>query len=144
LSNRLAVKLGPRTFGLPYRFGRIAYEHDSRSGELSGRVVDAATETALAYRAELEIGAPFARCEAGSLDEWLMERYSAFNSAGEPRRFFRVWHPPWRQCRADVTVNDTSLLRENWPWFADVRLVGANFSPGLCGVWLGRPRRVDP
>lgn len=28
LSNWLAVQLGPRTFGLPYRHGRICYEHD--------------------------------------------------------------------------------------------------------------------
>lgn len=38
LSNRVAVNLGPRTFGLPYRFGRIAYEHNWRHGNLRGRV----------------------------------------------------------------------------------------------------------
>lgn len=144
LSNLLAVKLGPRTFGLPYRFGRIAYEHDWRRGKLSGRVEDAPARTALVYRAELEFGAPFAPCEADSLDEWLMERYSAFNAAGGRRRFFRVWHPPWPQRRVDVALEDVSLLRQSWPWFADARLAGANFSPGLREVWMGRPRRVDP
>src|SRR5678815_4298013 len=28
LTNRLAVKLGPRTFGLPYHLGKITYHHD--------------------------------------------------------------------------------------------------------------------
>lgn len=31
LSNRLSVTLGPRAFGLPYRFGKIAYQHDWQS-----------------------------------------------------------------------------------------------------------------
>ena len=29
LSNRVSVLLGPRTFGLPYRFGHLNYEHDA-------------------------------------------------------------------------------------------------------------------
>jgi uncharacterized protein YqjF (DUF2071 family) len=30
LSSRLAVHLGPATFGLPYRYGQIAYDHDEK------------------------------------------------------------------------------------------------------------------
>ncbi len=105
VSNRLAVLLGPRTFRLPYRHGRM--------------------------------------CEAGSLDAWLMERYSAFNSVRGRHRFFRVWHEPWLQCRARVKTTDVSLLRENWPWFRDAEPIGANYSPSACDVWLGRPRKVS-
>ena len=70
LSNRLAAKLGPRTFGLPYRFGRIAYRHDWRLGGISGRVVDAERKVAFGYRAETTAIASFMPCESGSLDEW--------------------------------------------------------------------------
>src|SRR3954468_21974486 len=37
LSNPLSVRLGPRTFGLPYRFGKLGYEHTS-DGALRGTV----------------------------------------------------------------------------------------------------------
>lgn len=157
LSNWLAVQLGPSTFGLPYRHGRICYEHDWRSDELRGQVVDARSQGRLSYRAGSargtpatpghagsETGAPFAPCEPGSRDEWLMERYTAFNAVGRRRLFFRVWHPPWPQSRVDVTIEDLSLIEAHWPWFKTARLVGANYSPGVRNVWMGRPQLARP
>src|SRR5881227_362154 len=38
LSNRMSVLLGPRLFGLPYRFGRIAYDHARCGNALRGSV----------------------------------------------------------------------------------------------------------
>src|SRR5579862_8401164 len=38
LSNRLAVKLGPATSGLPYHHGHIVYHHDWQNGTMQGRV----------------------------------------------------------------------------------------------------------
>jgi len=144
LSSWLAVKLGPRTFGLPYRHGRIAYNHDWQHGELGGRVEDTTTGSAFDYRAGSATGAPFAFafCERDSFNEWLMERYTAFNSAGGRKRFFRVWHPLWPQCPARVELRDVSLLTRNWRWFEEAELVGANFSPGFSEVWMGRPHKV--
>jgi uncharacterized protein len=144
LSSRLAVWLGPATFGLPYRHGRIAYDHDWQLGRLRGCVEDVRTGRRFDYRAGPEKGVQveLAPCNCGSLDEWLMERYTAFNSAGGRRQFFRVWHPPWPQCRMEVEVRDVSLLTQNWRWFSDARLVGANFSPGFREVWMGRPHAI--
>jgi uncharacterized protein YqjF (DUF2071 family) len=142
LSNWVAVQLGPRTFGLPYRHGRICYEHTGNEGCWAGRVEDFKRGNRLEYRAEPVRGAPFAPCERDSLDEWLMERYTAFNSAGGQKRFFRVWHPPWPQRKAEVQLKDLSLLQDNWDCCKDARLVGANFSPGLREVWMGRPHRA--
>lgn len=139
LSNRLAVALGPRTFSLPYRHGFINYAHEWEAGRVCGRVTDSATRMEFSYRADLEIGAPFTPCERGSLDEWLMERYAAFNCVCERKRFFRIWHPPWPQCRADVSLEDSSLIEQDRPWFGDAHLAGANFSPGIRNVWMGRP-----
>jgi len=140
VSNRLAVLLGPRTFSLPYRHGQIRYQNDWALGELRGSVVDAVTGAAFEYHAGSETGGPFSTCEPGSLDEWLMERYVAFNSACNRLRFFRVWHEPWQQCRAEVSITEFSLLTEHWHWFRAAHLIGANYSPGACDVWLGRPR----
>jgi uncharacterized protein YqjF (DUF2071 family) len=140
LSSRLAVKLGPATFGLPYRYGRIVYHHDEPDGTIQGQVVDVASGCKLEYRTRYRDTPEAQPCETGSLDEWLMERYTAFNSAGRVKRLFRVWHPPWPQWATTVTLEDTSLLEVNWPWFQHANLIAANYSPGFDEVWMGRPR----
>jgi len=71
-----------------------------------------------------------------------MERYTAFTARANRRRPFRVLHGPWPEAPAVIKVLDDSLLRENWPWFANANLAGANFSPGLRDVWMGRPHRI--
>ena len=125
LSSWLAVQLGPRTYALPYRHGRIRYEHNWTNGILRGRVADARSGATLAYQASPNPETSFTPCAHDSLDEWLMERYAAFNAVGRRRRFFRVWHPPWPQCAVPVNLKDLSLLRENWDCFGTARLVGA-------------------
>ena len=142
LSNPLAVRLGPRAFSLPYRFGIIRYQNDWRPGGLHGSVTCPRTGNGFAYSATFSKDAEFTVCERTSLDEWLMERYSAFNSVAGRKCFFRVWHPPWPQCAADVEVKDLSLLEINWSWFARAQFIGANYSPGIRDVWLCRPHRI--
>ncbi|HEX5221682.1 MAG TPA: DUF2071 domain-containing protein [Verrucomicrobiae bacterium] len=139
LSNWLAVQLGPRTFGLPYRHGHTSYQHDGLNGRYRGSVQDVRTKARFEYRAEAEPTLAVSPCPENSLDEWLMERYAAFNSAGGRKRFFRVWHPPWPQVPAAVTMVNLELLEDTWPFFKSARLIGGNFSPGLKGVWMGRP-----
>jgi uncharacterized protein YqjF (DUF2071 family) len=141
LSSRLAARLGPATFGLPYRLGRITCNHAAQRGPFQAQVADAVGGGKLDYRACFDSSA-LQPCQAGSLDEWLMERYTAFNSAGGRRRFFRVWHPPWPQRAADVQLNDSSLLTQNWQCFEHARQIGANYSPGFDAVWMGRPHGV--
>lgn len=141
LSSRLAVKLGPATFGLPYRYGRIEYHHDPNS-VIHGLVADGGTGDKFSYQATCRDAEAAQPCEAGSHDEWLMERYTAFNSAGWRKRYFRVWHPPWPQCHASVTVTDRTLLSQRWQWFEDAHLICTNYSPGFDEVWMGRPHAV--
>ena len=163
LSSRLSVILGPRAFGLPYRLGRIEYSHNwespnSRSSSssfsdqlvvsslflaaLTSRVADTKTGDALVYEATLNAARRFHECAPGSFSEWLMERYTAFTGFGNKRRFFRVWHQPWPQVPVQVCIRENNLLKENWSFFHNARLVGANFSPGVTDVWMGWPYRV--
>lgn len=143
LDNRLAVRLGPQVFGLPYRLGRIAYQNEGPSGGLRGRVADAGTGAVLAYQAGAAPGVPaLMACATGSLDEWLMERYTAFNCVGGHQRFFRVWHEPWPQARVEARLGDRSLLAREWPFFRAAELMGAHYSPGVPGVWMGWPHAV--
>jgi len=140
LPNPFCVFLGPRLYGLPYRRGRLDYAHLHESGRLHGRV-EGRGGGALEYDAAVDPGAAFAPCAAGGLDEFLLERYTAFTKRGDVDRLFRVWHRPWPQVPIDVTMLDESLLASTGPWFRSARRVGANYSPGFSEVWMGRPRR---
>jgi len=144
LSNPLSVRLGPPAFGLPYRPGTIDYHHIHERGELRGSVEAADRFCALRYHATVPPDAPFVPCPHGTLDEFLLERYTAFTCHQSRRGFFRIWHPPWPQVRIDPSVSDHTLLEENWPWFRDARLIGGNYSHGVRDVWMGRPHRTRP
>lgn len=144
LSNWLAVQIGPRTFGLPYRHGRIAYQHNWNGGMVSGSVTDVRSGSALAYGAKplSDVADTFKPCAEGSLDEWLMERYTAFNDWHGRQKYFRIWHPPWPQQPVAVAIHNHGLLAENWPWMVEGKQIGANYSPGVKEVAMGRPHHI--
>lgn len=127
---RLAVWVAPRMYGLPYRLGKFA-----------GNCVSDATGK-FEYRFNSrDAPSTMERCAAGSLDEFLLERYVAFTERGGVRRRFRVAHEPWPQSRVEVEVLDDGLMRASFPWWPAARLVGGNFSPGV-PVRVGPPERL--
>jgi len=141
LSNRMAAWLGPRSFGLPYHFGKIEYRNDFEQEyehECHGRVE--ADDASFCYFARLtnELG----RSAPESLDEFLLERYTAFTQSGNRRRFFRIWHEPWQQVAARVEIVTDDLIRATEPWWREAGFVGANYSPGV-SVWMGWPHKVN-
>jgi uncharacterized protein YqjF (DUF2071 family) len=138
LSNPLSVRLGPRTFGLPYRFGHLSYAHNHADGEILGTVT--AKEGRLRYRASIA-STCFHPSEAGSLTEFLCERYTAFTCQGRRRRLFRVWHEPWPQTPIEIEVTADDLLVSTGQWWHSAECVGASYSPGV-EVWMGRPHRI--
>jgi uncharacterized protein YqjF (DUF2071 family) len=138
LSNPLSVRLGPRTFGLPYRFGHLSYKHGNEDRKILGTVI--ANEGRLAYRASTPTPT-FAPSETESLTEFLLERYTAFTRQGRRRRLFRVWHEPWPQMPIEVEVTADDLLISTGAWWRSAECVGANHSPGV-EVWMGRPHRT--
>jgi len=152
IPNQLSAFLGPRTFGLPYRLGRLNYGHRHEEGILNGRVERTLREAeppGLIYEAHLHGGSnsreenPFGVCAPASLDEFLLERYTAFTRQGSRARLFRIWHPPWLQKPVEVSLLDDSLLRSSGSWAQAAKLVRANYSPGVQNVWMGRPRKVE-
>jgi len=143
LSNRWSVKIGPHTFGLPYRFGHLNYEHFHERGELQGEILNGSRTQRLSYRAWFRERNAFCPSPPGTLEEFLLERYTAFTRRGKAERFFRIWHPRWRQASLDVMIEEDSLLRANWPWFSEARLMGANYSPGVENVWMGWPHGIS-
>ncbi len=139
LPNRLSVALGPALFGLPYRLGHLSYDHRHETGRLEGRVTAPGTPGALRYHAALEGDARFGFCDDGSLRAFLLERYTAFTARGTRRRRFHVWHRPWVRTPLDLTLDDDTLLASTGAWHRDARFVGADYAPGVRGVWMGRP-----
>lgn len=139
LSNPLSVRLGPRTFGLPYRFGRLDYEHAPDGCALRGTVD--APQGRLAYEGEMR-GSDFAASETESLTEFMLERYTAFTQQRKRARFFRVWHSPWEQAPAEIEVTADTLMASTGLWWKTAEPVGANYSGGA-EVWMGRPLRLS-
>lgn len=139
--NPLSVALGPVAFGLPYRLGALRYDN-LFAQDVAGRVEDARTGKALAYSCRADADAVHAPCAAESLEEFLVERYTAFTSWGWLRRLFRIWHPPWPVVPLQVEIQDRSLLSLTGEWSRSARLVSAHHSPGLPEVWMGRPHLV--
>ncbi len=140
LSNPISVPLGPPVFGLPYRWGRIDYQNEStKCGRVNGRVCKACNGPALEYEGHLDSRA-YKPARAGSLTEFLMERYTAFTYWRGIRRRFRIWHQPWPQVPVSIDIKNDALLREQTDWYDGAELCGANYSPGVTNVWMGRPR----
>ena len=143
LPNRISMILGPPLYGLPYRYGRLTYQHDHDSGRFHGRVDPADESRPLIYE---RTGPPltgFRTVEHGSLDEFLMERYHAFTQRGQRRRRFDVWHAPWPQRRVHVDLIDDRLVHATGPWRDHARHILNHYSPGVRDVWMSRPRRLD-
>jgi uncharacterized protein len=140
LINRIAA---PRTYGLPYRWGELTYKHDDEADSFTGRVVPVFGPGVLTYRGIRDGGAEESTAEAGSLDEFLLERYSAFTRERSVSRRFRVWHEPWRIIPLDLHLSDTTLLEQTGPWFNEATHVGSAYSPGVRDVWMSRPVCVN-
>ena len=138
LSNPISVRLGPRTFGLPYRFGHLRYAHAHDNGEILGTVT--ANEGRLGYRAAIS-ATSFDSSDTGSPTEFLLERYTAFTCLHRRRRLFRVWHEPWQQTPIEIEVTADDLLSSTGQWWRSAGYLGANYSPGV-DVWMGRPHRI--
>ena len=137
ISNPLCAHLGPLLYSLPYRRG--AHRFDTADNTVRARVTDRASKTTLACH--FTFTELFHPCEPNTRDEFFFERYAAFNSHTRNARSFRVSHAPWRQCRADATLLDASLLWR-FRWFRHSHAAGANYSPGVPDVRMGWPRAI--
>lgn len=136
--NPVGAVFVPLTIGLPYRLSQLRYEHDRREGIFWGQVISGGRELDLSAR--IDYDAQVSMPEPGSLDDFLLERYTGFTVAiGGRRQKFHIWHPPWSQHRVQGEVAEDGLVRSTGSWYESARLVACNYSPGVAGVWIGRP-----
>ncbi|PYK22904.1 MAG: hypothetical protein DME52_13620, partial [Verrucomicrobia bacterium] len=66
---------------------------------------------------------------------------TAFTQFGKCRRFFRIWHEPWRQVPAEIQIATDCLIQSTGRWWRSARCIGANYSPGV-KVWMGWPHAI--
>lgn len=141
LPNRLSVQLGPRLYGLPYRLAHLDYRHFPESGKIEGQGSDG--KNRFSYEGVLPRQFKLNQCEGGSLDEFLVERYTAFTHQHGVNRCFRVWHPPWSVTPIEIKLNIDELFATTGDWCKHAEWIGAHYSPGFESVWMGRPRRIS-
>lgn len=138
LPNLLSVLMGPTVFGLPYRWGRLSYQHDPTQG-LNSRVEDLASDAVLHFTADAIPEAQLAASEPDTLTAFLLERYTAFTALGSLKRLFRVQHPPWQMTPLNVRVQEDSLLARTGDWHKAARFIGAHYAPGFADIGMSRP-----
>jgi uncharacterized protein YqjF (DUF2071 family) len=138
IPNRLDCLLGPAIYGLPYRHAKVGYDvdKDTWSARVSSR------EGAFACDAHWSGDRAAMGVSAGSIDEFLVERYTAFTMHRGVRRRFRIHHAPWPVTEARVDVMDDSLVRGERAWWSSAVHVGAHYTRGVSDVWIGRPTRL--
>lgn len=104
----IAVRLARLGFHLPYFDAQMwSAEHGNVTEYASVRTHTGVTQGAFAaaYR---PIGPAF-EAEAGSLEEWLTERYFLFSAAGNKIYRGPIWHSRWPLQRAEAEIRVNTL-----------------------------------
>ncbi|MGI8421103.1 MAG: YqjF family protein [Gaiellaceae bacterium] len=94
-SSRLAVEVGRRSYRLPYHHARMESAYGRFESSRSG-------EPGVAFSARWTPEGPWFEAEAGSLEAFLVERYSLYADEGQARA--EIHHAPWTLRRAHGAV----------------------------------------
>jgi uncharacterized protein YqjF (DUF2071 family) len=133
IPNRLAVFLGPRLYGLPYKLAEMAYHTAPGYGMRHAAATGLFACTARWNESEEPHASP-----PDSETEFLMERYTAFTFRRGILRRFRIAHAPWLQVPVEVNIIRRDLLQGFPLGFP----TSANFSAGLRDVQIAAPNRI--
>jgi len=142
ISNRLCAFIGFCLYGLPCQYGKLHYRHNYDLGKLKGEVVTKNISGQYSYQMKVKPSKTLEYVQKDSLDEFLLERYMAFVKGAKQRKYFRIWHNPWMQELIDIDTIEDDLMAKIGLWGRTLRLVKAHYSPGVYGVWMGRPQFV--
>jgi uncharacterized protein YqjF (DUF2071 family) len=101
---RLAVRLARSFSPLPYVYARMAFEAQAERFRFQSWS-PASLFDAPFFSVEYRPSPQMSMAQAGSLDEWLLERYCLYVDDATGRlRFTGVHHEPWLMARADATI----------------------------------------
>ena len=136
-----AVPAGRMTYGLPYRYAHIGFDHKDPADGLWG-AVEVEPSQRLRYTCESVPDLEASHCELDTVEEFLCERYSAFTDWGGIKRVFRILHDPWEVMPLETTWEDTSLLENDFTWSKEAVHAGSYWTRGAYDVAISRPRRI--
>ena len=139
INNPLSLRLGPLVYGLPYRNADIERADLPAGGLTQIHVSDPSLGASLGITVPLHDPAGLEPCPEGSLDAFLVERYTAYTRRRGVDRHFHIAHRPWDVARVDLVRTATPLLDRVFPWFPRAELVSAHVGPGVRDVHIGRP-----
>jgi uncharacterized protein len=141
ITNPLSVRIGPRTYGLPYRHAEFAFDRRGHGGVEHIRLRDRATGHRAGFT--LPLRKPVKEtARRGSIEDFLLERYTAYTHRAGATGWFDVEHAPWEFHEADWIRCDTELIEDAFPWFGAGKMIGAHLSPGVRNVRMGWPHGV--
>lgn len=139
INNPWSLRLGPLTYGLPYRLAHIQRADLPAGGLTQIHVREVNQDLAVGITVPLQPSIPLSASKPGSLDAFLVERYTAYTAWRGIHRYFHIAHRPWDVARVDLVRTETGLLERMYPWFKHAELVGAHIGPGVRDVIIGRP-----
>ncbi|MGH8018949.1 MAG: DUF2071 domain-containing protein [Opitutaceae bacterium] len=145
INNPLSARVGPSSYGLPYRKAAMTREFMHGSGLRRIAVRDAETNAAASLVVPITPDAPPRKAAAGSLDAFLLERYRAYTHTGGKSRHFEINHPRWLAAPFRLARSNMQLLDDLYPWFKYTTFIGGHLAAGFEDVVMGPPRgTADP
>jgi uncharacterized protein YqjF (DUF2071 family) len=138
--------LSGQAFGFSSQTGRLDCRFTPQSGIVEGCASNGKPGAALQFAASLPApisGESYRPSIAGSLDEFLLERYALLTRQGDTQRLMRLWHEPLNQAAVNVHLRDEGLLADTGCWLAHAERAGAHLIPGTPNVWIGRPLCIN-
>jgi uncharacterized protein len=142
IDNPLSLFIGPWLYGLPYRRGRFDCPTGGTDDRSSLRVTDAQTKKSFQVTVAGD-GKKASTVDPGSLDGFLLEKYTAYTHHRGVSRFFHISHPHWSVTQPSVLAIDDSLIRASCPWFGNAEMRSAHASAGFQSVGMGAPSRLN-
>jgi uncharacterized protein YqjF (DUF2071 family) len=141
MDNPISRYLGPLLYGLPYRTGEFECPMHGKDGRSELRVTDVETKESL--RVSIVTPAEASRpVEPSSLDEFLLEKYTAYTHHRGVCRFFHISHPNWKVAPGMLQGFDDTMIRIRCPWFIHAKLHSVHTSAGFHDVAMGAPHTV--
>jgi uncharacterized protein YqjF (DUF2071 family) len=136
-----AVAAAQLTYGLPYKWSKMSFEHKGRLIRYTGSR-RWPSPVGVGYAVTVETGAPIPPSELKDFDHFLTARWRLYTTHAGKLLHADVEHPPWPLARARVTRLEQSLTHAaGLPEPSGDPLV--HFSPGV-DTRIGPLRRNAP